>query len=224
MNLIILHGDDYVKSKIRLNAFIDEAKKRKWRIDKINLKNKGDFMVSINKNPLFIEKTLKIYDNINLLNETDYKWMKENYENEEILIFYSKNKISQSNLKKIPEFAKIEEFDPPKIIFNFLFSLYPGNSKNALKLISELSIQKSWEFIFFMISKHFRDLFWVIKEPSKIPYPSWKVFKLEQQASKFRKQELINIIAKLSEIDVSVKSTSTTLETKLCFWITDFFS
>jgi DNA polymerase III delta subunit len=92
-----------------------------------------------------------------------------------------------------------------------LDGLYPGNSEKSIKQFHKLIEKEPPEFIFTLIAKLFRDLYWVKVDALSIPYPSWRVGKLKPQASKFTIEELKNLIDKLADIDIKVKTSKTDL-------------
>ncbi len=52
-------------------------------------------------------------------------------------------------------------------------------------------------------------------EPSTIPYPSWRVAKLEYQSKHFVKIDLVDLINTLSKLDIRTKTTKHNLTDSL---------
>ena len=217
MNIILLHGDDTQRSYERLAKFIDEARKRKWKIVRIS-DNEKDVKDFVSSPELFGTKQFFILDGLKNLSKKNLLWLKRDSQKIEAnFIIYEQGLLSSALIKNLPRGIRIEEFKIPKIIFRFLESVKPGNSKEVLKLLKELTKNKNLEFIFAMLSRHLRDLYWVKKSPSDIPYPSWRVLKLEKQASSFTTEKLRNFISKLSEIDIENKTSKSNLKDVLDF-------
>ncbi len=103
----------------------------------------------------------------------------------------------------------------PRNIFKFLESFYPGNSRGCLNLYYDVINGEPVEFLFSLLSKQVRDLYWVIVEPSTIPYPSWRVAKLEYQSKHFKKNDLVDLIKRLSKLDIRTKTTKQNLADSL---------
>ncbi len=199
MKIIVLHGDDSAKSYERLMKFTDVAKKRNWEIVSDEFPNTPS---------LFGIDRLIIYRNYQLLTKNDIK----NFDKfDGTLVIYHDGTLPQTFLKLMPADFKMEKFELPRSLFTFLESFYPGNSIKSLKLLHDLTKTEAIELTFYMLSKHLRDLYWVTIDPKTAQYPSWRLSKLKSQAEKFELEKLKQIISKLSEIDILVKSSKADL-------------
>ncbi len=194
MKIIILHGEDINKSYERLKKFIDEAKRRDWEILYDDL--------SITPS-LFGADRLTVIRDYKLINA---KALKSLSKIPGTLVFYHEDVLPQTFLKLLPTDVKKEEFKLPKLIWTFLDSLYPKNSAKSIKLFHEIIQRDPPEFVFSLISKLFRDLYWVKVDPKSVPYPSWRTSKLKVQSSKCSEEQLVKIIDTLAKIDVDVKT------------------
>ena len=212
MNIIIIHGDNTEKSYQRILIFIDEAKRRNMKIEKFDKHKKEDLQSTVRGETLFDEEKIYLVYGLANLKKNDLDWIKDKSKNHEgTLIVYEKGIASQTKLKNIPKGYKIEKYELPKLIFKFLDSFYPGNKTHCIKLFHEVIKDSSIEFVFSLLGSHLKDLYWVMVEPSKIPYPSWRVAKLENQAEHFDLDNLKDLINKLAIIDVDVKTSDSTL-------------
>ena len=115
----------------------------------------------------------------------------------------------------MPADFKLEKFELPKILFTSLESFYPGNSERAIRLLHDLIKTEAVEMIFFMLSRHLRDLYWISTDPKSPQFPAWRASKLKSQANKFGTERLIQIISDLSDIDIDVKTSKANLLTSL---------
>ena len=216
MKIIVLHGDNYLTSYKRKNSFIKAAKKRNMQVKKLLTGNKLSISEEITQNTLFDGDILYILDNYFDLNKKDIVWLEKNSKNYEgNLVLYSNKAIRETIFKKFPKPLVFEEFKLPKHIFKFLESFYPGNSKSSLAILHSMQNVENINFIFVMLSRHLRDLYFVKKSPSKIPYPSWRVSKLENQSSKFSAAKIKKIIQKMASIDVLIKTSNSKLSDHL---------
>lgn len=216
MKNILIHGDYTQKSYERLTLFIREAKKRDWEIVRINPKDSEDLINKISTQSLFNKERFFVIRGVKLLNKKGLDWLRKNNEKHTgTLVFYQEGNLTQSNIKALPKLDKQEVYSLPKNIFKFLDSFSPGNTKECLYLYHEVTASEPVEFLFSLLSRHIRDLYWVKKEPSTIPYPSWRVAKLERQNREFDINQLALLIRKMARIDVKVKTTKETLTDSL---------
>jgi len=203
MKIIVLHGDDTVKSYERLMKFVEAAKKRGWEIVTDEFPNTPS---------LFGTDRLIIYRDFSLLTKRDIV----NFDKfDGTLVIYHDGVLSQTFLKLMPKDFKMEKFDLPKLLFTFLESFYPGNSLRCLKMLHNLAEFQAVELIFFMLARHLRDLYWVSVDTKSVQFPAWRMSKLKSQAEKFGEEKLKQVISKLSDIDIAVKTSKGDLLTEL---------
>ena len=196
MDIFVIHGEYSVKSYERLQQYIDKAKKKNWEIVNID----ENFSATIRAQDLFGGTRIYVLKNLKLLDKKLLPKLDGN------LIVYSNDKLSDSAIKSLGTVKKIEEFKLPKSVFNFLDSFYPGNSENCIRLLHEIVDHEPIELVFWFLGKTLRDLYWVSVSPSDIPLPSWRVGKLENQASRFSDDLLKELIGDLAEIDIKAKT------------------
>jgi len=187
MKIIILHGDDTNKSYARLEKFVDEAKRRNWEI-------------------LYDDasSTLSLFGKDRLTIIRDYEIFSPKTHG--TVVVYHEGILPQTFLKTLPKDAKVEEFKLPKLIWSFLEHLSPGASDRCLKEFNEIIGNDPAEFVFSVLAKHFRDLYWAKLDSASMPYPSWRSSKLKVQSSKFSLDRLKKIIDSLAKIDIEVKT------------------
>ncbi|MGA2910714.1 MAG: hypothetical protein ABSE04_02885 [Candidatus Microgenomates bacterium] len=211
MKIIILHGDDEKKLYERLSKFTEVAKQRSWEVSYLDSSSLS-IQEQLRTSSLFSAERFFIIRDITRLDKKGLQWLSEKSKDlTGNLIIYHEGYISQGILKSLPKETKVEEFKLPVILWNFLDGLYPGNSEKSIKQFHKLIEKEPPEFIFTLIAKLFRDLYWVKVDALSIPYPSWRVGKLKPQASKFTIEELKNLIDKLADIDIKVKTSKTDL-------------
>ena len=219
MKVIILHGDDERKLYERLSKFIETAKSRSWEVTYLD-DAKLSIQEQLSSTSLFGVDRFFIIRDITRLGKNEAEWLEKNSKDlPGTLIIYHEGYISQTILKFLPGDIKIEEFKLPVILWNFLDGLYPGNSGKSIKQFHQLIEKEAPEFIFTLIAKLFRDLYWVRTDAASLPYPSWRVVKLKSQASRFTIDQLKYLIEQLSEIDIKVKTSKSDLVSKLDLFI-----
>ena len=197
MKIIVLHGDYTTKLYKRLTKFIEVAKKRDWEI--VN--------DEINQTPsLFNKERLTIVRKYNLLSPR--KDIPNIIKIPGTLVIYNEGVIPQAFLKTLPKDTKIEEFRLPKIIWNFLDNI-------SIRLLHEVIKTEPVEFVFSVLAKRFRDLYWAKTDLESMIYDSWRKTKLQRQAEKYTTREVVQIINKLAEIDIKVKTSKADLISEL---------
>jgi len=220
MKIYLIHGEYSSKSYEKLKEYINKAKEKNWKVINYSEENAFSIQETLSSVDLFDTNKVYILDNPSKLQKKDIDWINKNIESlKGILILYSNTKIKTSVVNKFKKIDKIEESNLPKNIFSFLESFYPGNSKTCIGLFHHVLVSEKIEFIFYLLSKHLRDLYWVKTFPSNIPYPSWRVEKFEKQASKYSLPQLKDIINNLSQIDVKSKTSRSELADLLDFLI-----
>ena len=216
MNIIVLHGDNLAESNTRLKKFKDSGKSRGWGIVEINHDASLSLAESLTTSSLFEKERLFIFRDFRSLTARDFEWLNKSANKlSGNLVIYNESEIAPSFLKKLPSGAKTENFKLPKIIFEFLDSVYPGNIKNCLGLLRKVTLAEPVEFVFALFAKYMRDLFWVKVSPDSLPYPSWRKKKLSIQAEKFSINLLKEIISQAAEIDIDAKTSNSSLADSL---------
>ncbi|HLE48664.1 MAG TPA: hypothetical protein VI819_01395 [Patescibacteria group bacterium] len=212
INTILIHGDDIEKSYHRKNVMISAAKKRGWDIVSVS-KNGTGFKNAVTNPLLFSADRLIYVDKFSDLTEKDLAFLKS-YEKklDATVLFFNEGLLSAVKIKSLPKSVKIEKYDLPVLLWKFLDSIYPGNLKYSLKLFNDLAAVTAPEFVFSLMAKLFRDLYWVSFQGSTIPYPPWRIGKISSQAKKFDKNEVEKIIEEMSEIDIKVKTSRANLK------------
>jgi hypothetical protein len=134
MKIIILHGNDSQKSYARLQVFIDEAKKRGWKITDFSLQE-------VENQSLFGEEAFYVLKDYKVLDKKLSEKLK-NYSGN--LIVYHNSKIPAPTLKSLNA-DKVELFELPQMLWKFLDNI----TIDGLHKITE---QEPLEYVFAMIA------------------------------------------------------------------------
>ena len=196
MKIIVLHGDYTKKLYERLNKFIEAAKKRGWDITNDEISQTPS---------LFNKESLTIIRKYNLINKKD---LPNIVKIPGTVIIYNEGNIPQLFLKELPKDTKIEEFKLPKIIWNFLDNI-------SVKYMHEVIKNDPVEFVFSVLSKRFRDLYWIKVNEESLPYQAWQIGKLKRQSQQYSQDTLKEIVNNLAEIDIKVKTSKADLVSEL---------
>ena len=199
MKLIILHGDYVIKSYERLEKFISTARNRGWEISDYDNE-------TICNQSLFAVERFVVLRDYKTLNKRDILRL-DKYPG--TLIIYHEGNIPRAFLKTLTN-PVIEEFKLPKIIWNFLDHI-------SIKLFHEVIKTEPVEFVFSVLAKRFRDLYWVKVSPNNLPYQNWQISKLKKQSEIYTTSRVEQIIGELAEIDIKVKTSKANLISSLDF-------
>lgn len=209
MKIILLHGDDFLRVRNRLRVFNEEAKKRNWSVVRFDHQGKLSLPELLSGESLFVSERMVIIDNVAGIPLKDLRWVFKNSDNlSGSLVFSSDSYLGKTILEQFPKESKIEEFKLPRTIFSFLNAIYPGNCPKALVLLHQLK-KENPEFIFALLARQIRDLYWAKVNASTLPYgQDWRILRIKAQTDKFKKSQLSKLISLLAEADVKAKSST----------------
>ncbi|MFC1625643.1 hypothetical protein ACFL1Q_01210 [Patescibacteria group bacterium] len=198
MKTILVHGDDTLRSYLRLKKFIEVAKKRSWEVIENEL---------IPTPSLFGKKQLIVSRHYQDISKSELKYIEKFSGN---LVIYHEGYISKYFIKFLPKDTKIEEYKLPKIIWSFL-------DNPTLKVLHKLIKTEPVEFVFTLLARRYKDLYWIKKDPKTFEGQSWQISRLKKQADKYSVEELEDIIQNLAIIDFEVKTGQAELVSALDF-------
>lgn len=220
MKILIIHGDHTVKSYDRLSEVIKNSKDKGWEIIRVSDDEKFNISERLSGGSLFASKVLYVIDDFKKITISDLNWIKKNNDKlDGFLVVYHTGTISKTALNKFPKGYKHEEFTLPKLIWKFFDSIYPNNAQHCINLLREVIKKEPEEFIFHLLARHLRDLYWVSIDPNGLQYQPWRIGKLKKQASRFKAGVLEKFIKSLAELDVKVKTSQENLAQALDFVI-----
>jgi len=220
MKILIIHGDHILKSRERFHEIIKSSKEKGWEVVRVSGDDKFNISEKLSAGTLFANKVLYVIDDYKVITSSDLTWLQKNNENlEGFLIIYSQILITKTNLKKFPKGFNNEEFMLPKLIWKFFESVYPNNTKQCLTLLHEVVKTEPLEFVFHLLARHIRDLYWLSIDPKGPDYQPWRIGKLKSQANRFEGSSLKEFIKSLAELDIKVKTSGDELHSALDFTI-----
>ena len=213
--MIILHGENTVLSRQRLKEEIETfGQKTKGEVLKFEAQNLSliDFRQALEPSSLISNDRLVILEGLfggrkNSQKEKILVYLKKN--NPENLIIWEGKKVDGRTLLSFK--AKVFKFDLPLVIFRFLDSLSPGNSKISLFLFHQCLEQDPPELIFFLMARQIRMLI-LAADLGKEGLPKmqdWQIGKLIHQGQKFGLQPLLSLYKELLKIDWQQKTGQT---------------
>lgn len=209
--MIILHGEDANKSYGRLTVITDELKSKQFEVvtqdaselEITQLRQEMGSSGLFGSDKCFVIK--------NLLSGTKSKNKDKlieviNQETTHEIILWENKNITATILKKFPK-AKIENFPISPVIFKFLDSLRPQNTRNILlswkKLLNEGTEP---EFVFAMLARQIKLLIQTKSGPAYIKLAPYPAKLISQQATYYTLEHLLDLYKLLYEIDLKIKT------------------
>lgn len=211
--IYLFHGDNQVASRKKLTDLIAQAKREKKEVIALNgLKvNLTQVLSALESSSLFGQEKLVVIENLfsrpkSKEKEVIIKYLKKKSVVPE-MIFWEKKTIPGTTLRWLPKNWQIQLFKTSAIIFRFLDSLRPGNTKQMLTLLKESIEKDSPEMIFYMLARQIRLLI-LAKDSGRrgLFGAPWQINKLLNQANYFTLEQLINLYQKLLAIDIDIKT------------------
>lgn len=106
--------------------------------------------------------------------------------------------------RKIKKFGEVKEFTVGKLMFVFLECMRPKNNRQMTELFQKVVVTDAPELVFFMMTRQVRMLLEVLSGEYK--GPGWLRNKLMSQARAFGEDGLLDLHAKLFEIERKIKT------------------
>lgn len=211
--MIILHGEDANKSYGRLVVLTDELKSTHYEVV---IQDAQDIDITllrqeIGSSGLF--GSSKCFVIKNLLSGTKSKNKDKLIEvltqtTDHQIILWENKGLTATALKKFPK-AQTESFSISPVIFKFLDSLRPQNTKNILlswkKLLSDGT---EAEFVFAMLVRQFKLLIQAKTGPSFLKLAPYPARLITAQSHYFDQEHLLDLYERLFDIDVKIKTGS----------------
>ncbi len=205
--MLIIHGDNQVDSRQFLIDQINQAKAKKKEV--IRLEGKGleleKLRQALEERSLLGTEKLVILENFFKSSPDSVVNYLKKAQSPNLIIWESKE-ISKSKINQFK--TKSQLFKLPPIIFNFLDSLLPGNSRRSLSLLKKAVAQSSAESVFYMLARQVRYLI-IANQLGKKGLAGLHPFqqqKIATQAKKFELGQLLTLHRQLLYIDWQQKT------------------
>jgi len=212
--LTLFHGDNTEKSRDELNRLRNLHTGKDIRVLNGSTIDEAKLRQAIESYSLFSVPTLIICEKVCTVLAKQTVLLKkilsvavENAKESEI-IFWEPRELGKTVLNLFG-IAQIRYFPFPKILFTFLDSMRPDNTKEILRLWHELLEHEAPELATYMIVSRIRQL---IQAKDNV-YPerssSWQAGRLTNQAKFFTMEQLIRMHKSLLENEYSLKTGTT---------------
>lgn len=208
--MIIIHGDDTIKSRNELNNLISTARDTKREVKHLEANVLDSTLLTqvLDGTTLFGETPLVVIDGLFSLpkskNRDNLVQVISKYTDEDLILYESKL-LTPTVLKSFTR-AKIKEYKPAALIFSFLEGLRPGSAVKSLQLFSALEeTREPAELIFAMLVRQIRLLIQAL-DPASLKTAPWQKNRLVSQANAFGEDRLLSFHEKLYQIDRKLKT------------------
>ncbi|MBI2268360.1 MAG: hypothetical protein HYU80_02820 [Candidatus Blackburnbacteria bacterium] len=216
MKHYIFHGDNHVESRGALTSLITQMQGRGFEVVKLDgaVTTKPDLLTAAKSQMLISLGQLVVVENLLSLNKKGGEIFGEVGEELQkpylvgsgtVFVFWEKKSISPASLKSLSQGFFVREFKVPVLVFKFLDSVYPKNTRYVLKMLEDVQRAVAPEFLLIMLSRQVRLLIWVKCDPDTLKVPGWQKTKLITQAEKFTVDQLFSLHNKLLELDRAQK-------------------
>jgi len=212
--VIIIHGENTKASYARLNALVEEYKSKELEVHSFDASEMDLTRLEQELNPSDLFGNRSILVITDLFTGTKSK-LKESLKKslqlklDQPIVIYEQKEVTAAGLKPFAK-ATIEVFKISPQIFKFLEALSPGSSSIS-QYNSLLQQDTEPEFIFAMLTRQIRLLITAKTDPTRLKTVPFVKKLLQQQASKFSLDQLLNLHHRLYLIDRQIKLGETPL-------------
>lgn len=212
--MIILHGEHTVASRNRLQELVDAARGQGTRIVRLsgNKLDRASLESKLGTVSLFGQDQLIVIEQLltgRVSNRKKAAVELLSATNPDGVILWEDKSLGKRALKPF-DGAQTEEFKLSKVLFSWLDSFGTKPKSTQLKLLHQALEQEDAYFIFIMLARQLRLLIQVADSGSASG-PPFVVRKLKGQAGNFSLSQLLDLHAKLLEIDYRQKTSQNRL-------------
>jgi len=212
--MVLIHGDNQALSREYLGLLVQKAKVKNQEIVRLDGYSASitDVIQAQDSQSMFSDAKLVIIENLLRRANSAEKGAILKILDKGIILWEGK-KINQATIAKLGN-VQVKLFKIPAIIFKFLDSLWPGNEKNLISLLNQVTGQEPVELVFYLLSRRISQLI-IAKDLGKnglSAMPDWQQGKLLHQAQKFSLIKLKNIYKRLLELDTRQKTGGSLLD------------
>lgn len=206
--ITILHGDNYLASRLVLNELKKSVKLDAKSISEADLTQalESTAMFSIDEEPIIIENLLTLPRSKNKQKLIDIVIKAEDKQ----IYLWDKKAITPAVKKQFNK-ATIKEFKLTKYVYKFLDSIKPDNQLVILKLLHQTLESDAVELTFYLLHRRISQLIQALDDPRELKGAPWQLGSLKNQAKLFTLTQLQNFQKKLLNIDFEIKTGQSTL-------------
>lgn len=214
--ITILHGEHEPKSRQRLVELLTVAKNKQSSVERVEAKQLTLPMLEAltAQGDLFGSNRLVVIEGLHSLpkskKQTEFIQYITGAGTD--IILWEKRTLTKTMLAQFPQ-ARVEEFKLSKSLFGWLDSLNGSSADRTrqLRLLHQVLAQEDAFFCLVMLARQIRLLIQT-KDGETLKGPPFMIAKLNKQAASFNLAQLLKLHAKITEIDLKQKTSSSQLE------------
>ena len=215
MTLLVFHGDNTRDSRSLMQEAVARDREAGHEIhelsgDKLLAKDLSSVLATAN---LFSAETVVIENLLCRLKSKEKDLciaLLAAYAGEKNIILWDKKGITKIGLGKLGKNTKVSESKAPQLLFTFLESIVPGNTRRALTLLHDLAKSTDDILIFTMLSRHIANLI-IVDSGTGLKFAPWQIGKLKSQAKAWDPAQLVQFHDQVINLDEQVKTGATKL-------------
>lgn len=212
--ITVLHGENIASSRKVLTEKIKFFKEKGGEVIKLDGRKVGltEIKQACEARSLFGSNKLVVIERFFSQPKSRQKAEIQNYFQylslEIDIIFWEEGKLTPSQLAKFPPQTKSYLFKVEPIIFKFLDSFSPENTRQSLSLLSQCNKVESPEMIFYMLCRQVRLLILAkdLERKGFAGMPFWMQNKFLNQSRHFSLEKLLETHRQLLKIDYEQKT------------------
>lgn len=208
--MLILHGDNSVKSRNELQIKLDEASGQSIEIVRFDAKkiNPRDLEEALGSSSLFGGDRLIVIEELHSLPPSERKKELINFisasNSETEIVLWEKRALTATMLKPFKS-ATVKEFKTSNYLFNWLDTLGNNDPTKSVKAFHEALKHEDEMYCYIMFCRQIRLLIQA-KDNVKMTGAPFMISKLTKQAQSFKLEQLLKIHSKLLAIDLAIKT------------------
>lgn len=200
--ITILHGDNYLASRVVLNQV-----KKALKLDAKSILE-ADLTQALASTAMFSTGEPVIIENLLTLprSKNKQKLIDIVLQSPDKQIYLWDKKAITPAVKKLFKNATVKEFKLTKYLYQFLDSIKPDNQINILKALHQSIKTDAVELVFYLLHRRISQLIQALDDPRELKGAPWQLGTLKNQAKLFTLSQLKKFHQKLLTIDYEIKT------------------
>ncbi len=207
--LTIICGEDTAASRTYYFDTLEAARKKGASVTAVTADELGTLSSRTSAN-LFAESSVFTIENLNKSvarkgSKVSPELLGQISKDQSVTLIDYEHFISSRELK-IAKVGTVREFKPSNNVFKLVDACLPGNAKNFLSILHNITDVKNEMFVYLMLQRHIRSV--VLSKVSGVPQSAspWQRSKLASAAKRWETARLIEFYRHLLSIDTSLKT------------------
>ncbi len=210
--MIVIHGDNIIKSKNKLLEIINQAKENNILVERLSAQDLTLPLLEskLQKTDLFGHNRMIVIEELHSQRRSKKRTalMEKITASDVKICLWEKRELTANMLKKIGQ-AEVHKYKLANSLFTWLDSLSPKKNTKAkqIKLLRQAVVENDEYMCFAMLMRQVRMLIQATGG-GKIKAPYFVIRKINSQAKKFTLKELLSLHQQLYELDNKIKTSA----------------